>query len=184
MNLPPNLPLRLWQAFWLLLLLAPFMAGALYVWHKHQWAQATLADAQPRFARLAGVLQSQPIIADIQSRTQDYLEHQAFPASQTVSQAGNDAQQRVRQLFVEAGLSIISLQVQEVREEADFDRIPLTLRAEGTQPALTSALQGLQKQRPSVAVQLIEMQVSGPVRPDTEPKLSVQLQLTVLRARS
>jgi len=184
MNLPHNLSIRLWQILWLCLGAAPLAAVAHYVWQKHHFAINALDQAPPRVARLAGILQSQADIAQAQEQLQNYIQTHTYPAIQSVSEAGNDAQQRVRQTFSDAGLSIVSLQVQDVQEQADFDRIPLSLRIEGPQASIATALQNLHSLRPTVIVNELRMDAVGSVRPETDPRLTAEFKLTVLRART
>lgn len=174
---------RLWQIAWLALLLVPLALAATYVWNKHQWAQQRLAELEPRHARLQGLLARQADYAAANDALQAYLASHVYPAEQTATEAGNDAQQRVRNLFAESGLSVVSLQVQAVKEEGAFDHIPLALRAEGSLSALQDALAKLQVQRPTVLVNSLSLQTVGAARPGAAPQLSAQLSLTVLRAR-
>lgn len=175
---------HLWQSFWLLLALSPVVAGAVYTWQKHQWAQSVLDDAPPRIARLIGLLQSQSDIQKTLQQSQAFVGQHAYPAGQTPSEAGNDAQQRIRQAVTEAGLSVSSLQVQDPQALTHFDRIPLDLRAQGGLGALAKAMDTLQRLQPTVVVESINIQTLGPVRPDIEPNLNVQWQLAVYRSRS
>ena len=58
-----------------------------------------------------------------------------------MTQAGNDAQQRIRSVFADSQLDIISIQVlPAAKEEAKFDRIPITLRVEGDLTGIHNAL--------------------------------------------
>lgn len=56
------------------------------------------------------------------------LTQYAYPGSMEVTQAGNDAQQRVRGIFIQAGLDLVSSQVLPPKIRKQFDRIPLTVR--------------------------------------------------------
>lgn len=174
----------IWQAALLALLSLPLAGAGIYVWHKHRWAQDRLAELEPRHARLLGLLQRQTDFAAGLQTVEQYLAANVYPAEQSASQAGNDAQQRIRDLFSESGLNVVSVQVQAVREEGAFDRVPIALRAEGDLPALHRALARLQAQSPTVTTESVSVQTVGAVRPGTQPKLAAQFSFFVLRARS
>ena len=105
-----------------------------------------------------------------------------YPAEQDTSQAGNDAQQRIRGLLAAAGLDIASSQVLEAKEEKGFERIPLAVRAEGEMVAVQAALAGLAEQMPAILIDAITVRSQGgPV--NGAQRLSVQLNLSVLRRK-
>jgi general secretion pathway protein M len=112
------------------------------------------------------------------------LARHAYPSSQDVAQAGSDAQQRVRDIFAKAGLEVASTQVLPAKPVEGFDRIPLVLRVEGNLTALQSALMVLPSQSPSLFVEGFNVQVIGAFRPDAPQRLSMQVNLFVLRVRA
>lgn len=106
-----------------------------------------------------------------------------YPSDQDATQAGNAAQERIRNIFTSAGLQVISSQVLPAKEEKGFDRIPLTVRAEGELLALQSALAVLSSQMPIIVINEVEVQVrSAPS--NAEPYLATLFNLSVLRERS
>lgn len=173
----------IWQFVIVGLILLPLALGGLYIWHKHQWAQTRLAELEPRHARLQGLMQRQDDFAAALHAREQFLGAHSYPAEQTASQAGNDAQQRIRDLFAESGLNVVSVQVQAVRESGAFDAIPISLRVEGALPALHKALAGMQTQTPRVVTEFVGIQTVGAVRPASTQQLSAQLTFMVLRAR-
>ncbi len=181
--------LRLNRVQWLQILivvavLLPLAAGGLYVYGVHQRAQSRLADIEPRYARLAGLLERQ---ADIKALTQDakqQIARHSYPATQDVTQAANDAQQRIRTLFSDSKLDIISIQVLPSKEDGKFDRIPIDLRVEGDLTGLQNALSLLSSQTPVVVIENLAIQTIGAVRPASVQRLGGQLNFFVLRARS
>lgn len=164
-------------------LLLPLAAGAGYVVYKHQWAQARLAELEPRYARLLGLHESRANLATAQEQANSLLAQFAYPSTQEVSQAGNDAQQRVRSIFAQAGVEVVSSQVLPAKSDKGFDRIPVSVRLEGEMTALQSALAVLSAQSPPIFVDSFSLQTVGVVKPDAPPKLASQLSLSVLRVR-
>lgn len=165
------------------LLLLPVIAGGIYVAYKHQWAEGRLAELEPRYARLLGLQSSRAGLASAESEARALLGHYAYPGSQDVSQAGNDAQQRLRSIFSAAGLEVVSSQVLAPKTEKNFDRIPLTVRLEGELAAFQSAFVVLASQSPAILVDGFGVQTIGVVKPDAPQRLASQLSLSVLRVR-
>ncbi len=166
----------------LAILALPFVAAGMYVHNKHQWAQARLDELEPRYARLLGLEASRDNLSQAQAQAQSMVAQYLYPAEQDTSQAGNDAQQRIRGLLAAAGLDIASSQVLEAKEEKGFERIPLAVRAEGEMVAVQAALAGLAEQMPAILIDAITVRSQGgPV--NGAQRLSVQLNLSVLRRK-
>ena len=165
----------------LALLAVPLVVGGAYVFQKHRWAQARLAELEPRYARLLGFDAHQSELAKTSEQARSLLGKFTYPASQDVTQAGNDGQQRVRNIFSAAGLDIVSSQVLPPKQEKYFDRIPLSVRAEGRLLALQTALVGLSSQSPAILVDGFTVQTIGAVRADVPQRLGIQFNLSVLR---
>ncbi len=163
--------------------LVPLILVGLYVLQKHQWAQDQLARAEPRYARLLGLEARRDELLQTEVQARSMLARYTYPTSQDVSQAGNDAQQRIRQLFTQAGLEILSSQVLTPKTEKQFDRIPLSVRSEGDLVALQSALVVLESQTPSIFIDELTVQLVPPARPDRPLRLQGQFNLSVLRVR-
>ena len=165
-----------------IVLLLPLALLGGYIAQKHQWAQARLAELEPRYARLQGLEQQRTDLEATLARAQAARTQYVYPAGQDSTRAGNEAQQRVRDIFSGAGLQVISSQVLSPKAEKGFDRIPLTVRTEGELLALQSALAVLSNQVPVIVINELEVQVrSSP--PNAEPHLAAQFNLSVLRER-
>ena len=173
------------QALTVVALLLPLAGAGLYVWIHHQRIENHLADLEPRYARLAGLLERQAELQTLGIKANEQLTRLSYPAAQDVTQAGNDAQQRIRSLFAESKLDIISIQVlPPPKEEAKFDRIPINLRVEGDLAGIQSALSSLSRQTPMVMVDSLSLQTIGAVRPASMQRLGGQFSLSVLRVRA
>lgn len=168
----------------LLALALPLALAAAYLFSKYQWAENAMAELDPRYARLLGLQASQPELKQALDRSSALLSGQVYPASQDVSQAGNDAQQRLRNIATRAGLSIVSSQVLAPKSLKQFDRVPLAVRLEGELPALQAALVVLAAEVPPINFESFSVQTIGAVRPEVAQRLSIQFNLFILRARS
>ncbi len=172
------------QALTVLALLLAMAGAALYVWTRYQSVQNHLSDLEPRYARLAGLLEHRADLQTLGLQAKAQLARLAYPASQDVTQAGNDAQQRIRGLFADSKLDIISIQVLPPKEEAKFDRIPINLRVEGDLSGIQDALLKLSTQSPLVLVDSLTLQTIGAVKPASVQRLGGQFNFFVLRVRS
>ena len=70
-------PEHRWLLLWGLLLLAALAVAATQLWNKHRWAVDQLADIEPRYARLAGLRESD---ARIEELDRELAERRIFPA--------------------------------------------------------------------------------------------------------
>lgn len=171
------------MALIVLALALPFAAGAAYLFNKHHWGEGLLAEVEPRYARLLGLEASQAELNQAINESTAVLARYVYPASQDVSQAGNDAQQRIRDIATRAGLSIVSSQVLPPKAEGQFDRVPLTVRLEGELPALQSALVVLAGQSPAIIFESFSVQTIGAVKAEVPQRLGIQFNLFVLRTK-
>ena len=169
-----------------LLVLLPLIGLGTYIASKHLWAQARLSEFEPRYARLRGLdLQREEIDQSLERALQIRAEY-IYPANQDVAQTGNAVQQKVRSLLTTAGLTVVSSQVLPAIEEKGFDRIPLSVRAEGDLLAVDSALAVLNEQLPVMLLADVEVRNQGTLQVMNDkmaPRLSLQMTLSVLRER-
>lgn len=174
-------------AMTILLLALPVLLGGIYVLQKYQWAQSKVEEVEPRYARLLGLGEQRAEFDSALISANEARARYVYPASQNAGQAGNAAQQRLREIFSGAGLQISSSQVLPSKVEKGFERIPLTIRTEGDLVALQSALAVLSSQTPLIIIDQLEIQVLGGlgnVNPKFAPQLAAQFSLSVLRERS
>ena len=172
-----------WVAATLSLILLPLALGGAYVWRKHQWGQGEMDRVVPRYARLTGLEQEAPRLDERLAEATRQLSQYVYPASVDATQAGNDAQQRVRSVLSAAGLTVVSSQVLPNKPEQGFDRIGLSVRVEGELLHLQSALAVIPSLTPVVLIDSINVQVMGLQRADRPQAPAVQLNVSVLRAQ-
>ncbi len=181
---PRSMRIAVWQGLIVLMLLAVPLAAGGWVWIKHQWANEQLSQLEPRYARLAGMVQAQEALAQAEASAKALLAGHTYPAEQDAVQAGNDAQQRIRTLFADSKLDVGSIQVLPPKELSAFDRIGIVLRVEGDLTGIQNALALLEKQSPTVWVDSVSIQTVGFVKPKMPQRLSAQFNFSVLRVRS
>lgn len=173
------------QALTIIALSLPLLSAAVYVLIHHQRIQNHLAELEPHYARLAGLVERETALKAQNIQAREQLARMAYPAGQDVTQAGNDAQQRIRNLFTESKLDIVSIQVlPPKKEESKFDRIPINLRVEGDLAGIQNALLKLSAQTPAVIIDSLSLQTVGAVRPASNQRLGGQFNLSVFRVRT
>lgn len=185
MRLSPSTPSkRLLQVLMVGVLLLTVMAVGVWVWQKHQWGLSQIALLEPRHARLLGLQSSGDVLAKSLAAAQTTLSRKTYPVDQDAAQAGNAAQQQIRNLFAESKLDVISIQVLPAKELKFFDRIGITVRVEGDLVGLHSAMSLLDVQSPTVWVDNVSVQTVGLVKPKAVQRLAAQFNLFVMRSRS
>lgn len=166
----------------------PLMGAGLYFYQKHEWAQHRMEELEPRYARLLGLEANQENLAQARERAKLLLAQYIHPSDQDANQTGNAAQQRIRSILTSAGMSVASSQVlepkepKEAKDDKGFERIPLSVRAEGEMVALQAALAGLAEQTPAILIETLLVQGQGaPIR--GVQRLGVQFGFILLRER-
>lgn len=170
----------------LAVVVVPLAVGGWYVLRKHTWAQEQLAQLAPRYARLTGMQQQRGELQTASQQAAGVYDRYVYPVAQDEAQTGNQVQQSVRDIFSAAGLQVISSQVLPAKEDKGFDRVPLSLRAEGELLAVQSALAVLGHQQPVIFIDELNIQLQGSLsnlNPRFAPRLIVQFTLSVLRER-
>lgn len=158
--------------------------GGLWAVKKHEETQVKLSDLETRYARMLGLKLSQSDLERNDVHAKELLSQLVYPRNQDASQVGNDAQQRVRALFVGAGLEVASIQILPPKPDKHFDRIPVAVRFEGQLTGVQSAMVVLASQKPTIFVEGFSMQTVGLVKADTPQRLTGQFNIYVLRPRT
>lgn len=167
-----------------LLLISLCIGGCWYVWSKHQSLENHLVALQPRYARLAGLLLSRNKIAEAKNQAEKRLVSVSYSSDQQLSQAANDAQQRIRSVLTDSKLDVVSMQVMPGKVDGKFDRIGITARVEGDLIGIQNALGLLETHQPLVIVDEANIQPIGAVKPASAQKLSGQFTFSLFRVRA
>lgn len=172
------------QALTVLLLLVPLFGASYVIWVKHHRLLGIVADIEPRYARLQGLLERRADVLAIDAKAKELLLKLTYPTTQDLAKTGNDAQQRIRSLFADSQLDIISIQVLPGKIEGKFDRISISLKVEGGMSGIQSALEKLGAQSPVILVDSMTLQTLGMARPASIQKTGGQFIFSVFRIRS
>ena len=147
--------------------------------------QSEIDRQAPRIARLQGLIDHQ---AQLQQSAQLIDRKSAklvYPVDEDRAAVAARLQKDVRQILVEAGLSVSNSQVLPVREAETFDYIGLKLTVTGTIDSLDAALVGLAGYTPLLLVDSLEVWPNRTRAKKGEPErqsLSASLQILSLRA--
>lgn len=166
-----------------LFLLAPLAAGAWFVWQKNKIAHAKLDEIEPRYARMLGLSANANDLAKSVEQGNALLARHVYAATQDVTQVGNAAQQRSRDIFTTAGMDVVSSQILPVKASHGFEKIALAMRVEGSLMALQTGLATLVASQPTVWVEGYTVQTVGNVNANQPVRLTVALNLYVLKAK-
>ena len=171
------------QVLTLVLVLLPFVAGALFVWTKHRDYEARLAQWEPRHARLQGILQQQPEFVSHTQLADNLMVAYAYPAASEATQNVNDAQQRIRTALEQGGLRIESINVSAPAQEGAFVRFRVVARIDGNINTLQSALIKLREQMPVLVVDSFRITNEGPMVRASVQRLTGQIEFSILKAK-
>ncbi|MBN9429529.1 MAG: hypothetical protein J0H09_23795 [Burkholderiales bacterium] len=158
---------------------------------RYHWANDTLAELAPRYARLEGLKQvGSEVDTNLQTVT-EYLARRTYPPDMPVDRAGTDFQQRMRTLAEAAGMNVSGSQILPPKVGSGFQTIPISATFDGTIESLRQLLVTLPGEVPAVQVDSLVIQPARRVvtRPSAatagqaqaEQRLTVQLNLSVVQ---
>ena len=165
-------------------MLAIVVLAGQYVVRKHLWAAQQLEEIEPRYARMLGLRDAGPQLEESLKQARAALPRLGHAADRDAAQVGNDLQQLARRALQAAGLSVSSSQVLPPRGETGFERIVVSLQAEGALSGVQVALAALQAESPRLAFDTVLLQSTGRVAEDGTPVVSCRLTISVLRLQS
>lgn len=168
-------------AFTLGVLLAVALLAGQYVVRKHLWGLERMEEIEPRYARLLGLRDAGPQLEEGLKQAREALPRLGHNADREAAQVGIELQQLARRALQAAGMSVASSQVLPSRGELGYERIVVSLQAEGALSGLQLALGALQAETPRLAFDTVVVQSTGRVADDGTPVVSCRLTVAVLR---
>ncbi|MDR0479852.1 MAG: type II secretion system protein M [Burkholderiaceae bacterium] len=179
---------QVWLLLAALILIALIAGLATFTLGVHAKAAQTLAQIEPRYARISGLLEKQQQIQQASKALETSLARYVYPSDGDASQIGNQVLQKVRDLASAAGLRVTSSQSQPAKEDNNhpgLDRIAIDLRIEGDWNALQGLLSDLTRQTPAIYQNTLQLTSQGSgwaVNPKAPLTVSGQFDLYVLQA--
>lgn len=165
-------------------LLAVLLLAGHYVMQQYLWSLETLEQIEPRYARLLGLRDTGARMEEVLKQSRATLSRLGHPADRDAAQVGNDLQQAARQALQTAGLSVASSQVLAPRAESGFERIGVSVQAEGALSRVQVALAALQNETPRIVFESVVLQATGRNADDGTPIVSCRLTVAVARLRT
>lgn len=148
------------------------------------WAQETLANIEPRYARLLGLGIVGPDVRDNVEQMNAELARYAYPATADAQRVGTDLQQRIRTLAESVGVSVVGSQILPLRTHQGFAQIPVKVTVNGNLEGVRGLLLGFADETPLILVDNLQIN-AAPQRarrgqPANEGRLVAQIDLSVL----
>ncbi|MDR2990619.1 MAG: type II secretion system protein M [Burkholderiaceae bacterium] len=170
-------PEQAWLLLVALIVIALVVGGVVATLGAQMQAAQKLAQIEPRYARISGMLQKQEQIKQVGKGLSASLAQYVYPQSGDASQIGNQVLQKVRDLATTQGLRVTSSQSQPAKEDNDhpgLDRIAVNLRIEGDWNALQGLLADLTRQTPAIYQNTLQLIVQGGGR-SMDPKMPLNV---------
>lgn len=148
--------------------------------------EAALDGANPRIARLAGVLEASDEITAALDVARGAAARYAYPSDLESARAASDFQTRIRDVFQAAGMNVVGTQQFPARDVEGMEEISLGVSAQGSLEQLRGALAALRNVSPVVRVEQIRLQpVVIAATPDQNPpqQLNVQARFMAIRMK-
>lgn len=146
---------------------------------RYQWASDRLAEIEPRYARLAGLVAAEPQLAEQTAAARKALGALAYPPEQTAEKIGADLQQRIRASAEAAGLRVLSTQILPPRRQGEVEFVLLNTSLQGDGDQFRDFLVGLRGVVPAIHIETIVMHRER-AREAVSPKL-YQLGFSAIR---
>ncbi len=164
-------------------ILLALLAGRTVV-GEHLWSLETLEQIEPRHARFLGLRDTGGKLEESLKQTRAALSRLGYPADRDAAQVGNELQQMLRRAMQAAGVAVASSQVLDPRSEAGFDRIVVSLQAEGPLSGVQLALAALQSETPRLVFESVLLQSTGKTADDGSPVVNCRMTVVALRLQS
>lgn len=161
--------------------LLAFLLVGQFVVRKHLRAAAALEDIDPRYARLLGLREAGSQLEEGLRQARASLARLGYSADRDAAQVGNDLLQVSRGAMQTAGLTVASSQILPPRGEAGFERIVVSLQAEGPLSGVQVALAALQAETPAPTFDSLALQATRRVAEDGTPLVSCSISISVPR---
>lgn len=159
------------------------LAGIAWVYGKHRWASERLAELEPRYARVLGVVEGEQPLTTAMEQQAQVAARFIYPAELDATQVGNNALQRLHEVLSNAGCQVLSSQVMPARDDVpEFERIPINVRLEADLGALQRGLAQIEAQSPIMITNSVHLQVTQVGAGGAGP-VTATLVVSVLRRR-
>lgn len=126
--------------FTLLAGLAVVLAGVFYVHNKQAFVDKRLAELEPRYARLKGLMLSEKALREASAETGKGIQTATYPASLDIDRASSELQQRAKKMFETAGVTVVTSRILEPKSGKNFDVLSVSFSVNAGLSNLQTAL--------------------------------------------
>ena len=148
----------------------------------HNEYQSDIDRLESRMARMLGLIQQEDRLRDSAKRARQQVVGLVYPAADDSATVSTTLQTGVRQILVNAGLSVTNSQVLPVNEQSHFDHIGLKLTASGDVDSLDAAMLALSQHRPLLLIESLGVRPERRKGSDSQI-VTATMQLLSLRVR-
>lgn len=138
----------------LILVIIVTLSVSLQRWHLYS---ERIEDTLPLIARLEGLTKQQDTIAEHRVRTFQIVAASTYGPEQDSQHIVGQLQALARDRVVAAGMSLSGTRQHPPYEDAPFERISVTIEAEGHLPQLTELLGLLRREEPLVIIDQVRI---------------------------
>ncbi|WP_116367406.1 type II secretion system protein GspM [Parahaliea mediterranea] len=148
--------------------------------------QDEIDDLEPRVARLEGLRQREVDLQQSLSAVDGKVTNLVYPGERDRASVAATMQKDVREILIDAGLSVANSQILPDDSEEGFEEIRLDVTVSGNLPALDAALAGLGAYRPRLMIESLDIWPERATRRNSDPGQTVTagMQLMALKVRS
>jgi general secretion pathway protein M len=149
-----------------------------------QGYQLEIDRLEPRIARLQGLKGYEDQLRVSAERVAKRTTGLAYPVTNDATAVATSLQSTLRQIVIDAGLSVTNSQVLQPREEGVFEYVGLKLTVNGPLAGLDEVLAGIAQYRPLLIVESLDVwpvRVSLRSKNPAQQKMNATLQLLSLR---
>lgn len=147
--------------------------------------QSRVEALEPRVARLLGLIENEELLRAATGEVDKRVINLVYPATQDRATVSANLQKDLRQILVDAGLSVTNSQVLQVREREVFDYISVKMTVTGDLSGLDAALVSMGEYLPLVLVESMDVwprRATRRVVDAADQTITATLQLLSLRA--
>lgn len=157
-------------------------AALAYIASKAAWAEETLGEIEPRYARLLGVRGAADEIRQARGAAEAELAQYSYPPASGVDRVGADLQQRLRTVAEKAGVAVSGSQIVTGKADRGLEEVVVSMTMEADLAQLHGLLSGLRSLAPAVYIDTLAMQPTRAVG-SAGQRVNVQARFVALKVQ-
>jgi len=154
------------------------------LWDVRQGYQSEIERLEPRIARMQGLQGYEAQLRVSAERVAKKTARLAYATTDDGTTVATSLQSTLRQILIDAGLSVTNSQVLQPREEGVFETVGLKLTVNGDLAGLDEALRAIAQYRPALLIESLDVlpvRVSRRRKDPAQQNVNATLQLFSLR---